>query len=77
MYKLWSDGKTEDSHVEIDASEVIYNLFEDVRVLNEDRKRLDWLADKDNKIGNIQLPTKCVEGNLSSLRDAIDDAMLL
>jgi hypothetical protein len=43
----------------------------------DDTRRLDWLADTRNTIGNVQLPTKCVEKNLSSLRDAIDSAMLL
>lgn len=41
----------------------------------QDGKRLDWLADKDNHIGNVTLPTECVERNLHSLRAAIDDAM--
>lgn len=40
-----------------------------------DTTRLDWLADVNNKIGNVQLPTACVENNLSSLRNAIDAAM--
>lgn len=41
----------------------------------QDSKRIDWLADKDNHIGNVMLPTECVERNLHSLRAAIDDAM--
>lgn len=41
----------------------------------QDSKRIDWLADKDNHIGNVTLPTECVERNLYSLRAAIDDAM--
>ena len=41
----------------------------------QDSKRIDWLADKTNAIGNVQLPTECVERNLYSLRAAIDDAM--
>ena len=41
----------------------------------QDGKRIDWLADKNNAIGNVQLPTECVERNLYSLRAAIDDAM--
>ena len=40
-----------------------------------DTARLDWLADPGNTIGNVQLPTECVERNLHSLRAAIDDAM--
>jgi len=65
------DGYNSDyAHTLLDA--VAY-----IRKLEEDKKRIDWLADKDNEIGNIQLPTECVESNLSSLRDAIDDAMIL
>ena len=41
----------------------------------QDSKRIDWLADKSNTIGNVHLPTECVERNLHSLRAAIDDAM--
>lgn len=40
-----------------------------------DKRRLDWLGDPNNPIGCVQLPTACVERNLHSLRDAIDDAM--
>jgi hypothetical protein len=42
-----------------------------------DKARLDWLADRENGIGNVQLPTMCVMNNLHSLRDAIDEAMRL
>ena len=42
-----------------------------------DMVRLDWLADRENEIGNVQLPTECVTRNLHSLRAAIDDAMNL
>lgn len=41
----------------------------------QDSKRLDWLADPGNTIGNVQLPTECVARNLHSLRAAIDEAM--
>lgn len=40
-----------------------------------DTVRLDWLADRDQHIGNVQLPAECVTCNLHSLRDAIDMAM--
>lgn len=43
----------------------------------EDAKRLDWLADPANTIGNVQLPTEAVTANLHSLRDAIDAAMAM
>lgn len=40
-----------------------------------DTVRLDWLADKNNNMGSVLLPTACVENHLDSLRDAIDEAM--
>jgi hypothetical protein len=43
--------------------------------LIKDKARLDWLADKNNYIGNVQLPHECVINNLGSMRGAIDDAM--
>ena len=43
----------------------------------EDARRLDWLADRDNPIGNVQLPSVCVMNNMHSLRAAIDEAMRL
>lgn len=45
--------------------------------LEKDKARLDWLADRDNVIGNVLLPREIVERNLGSLRDAIDEAMML
>lgn len=43
-----------------------------------DTKRMDWLADPDNKIGNVMLPQECVEaGLLDGLRGMIDEAMEL
>ena len=49
----------------------------ELKRLRLDEKRLDWLADKNNTIGNVQLPNICVTRNLHSLRAAIDDAMLM
>ena len=43
--------------------------------LEADKKRLDWLADPSNHIGNVQLPTEAVMANPHSLRAAIDAAM--
>lgn len=43
--------------------------------LRQDKERLDWLADPENSIGNVQLPIDCVKNNLHSLRGAIDEAM--
>ena len=42
-----------------------------------DTARLDWLADRHNHIGNVQLPREIVEANIDSLRGAIDAAMKL
>lgn len=49
-------------------------LLAELKELVSDRERLDWLADPDNTIGNVQLPLKCVTANVHSLRDAIDAA---
>lgn len=40
-----------------------------------DKRRLDWLADLNNTIGQVLLPTACVEANLHDMRAAIDAAM--
>lgn len=40
----------------------------------DDTRRLDWLADRDNHIGNVQLPNGAVMENLHSMRAAIDAA---
>lgn len=57
---------------------------EEIKLLQEtlasalaDTKRLDWLADRNNHIGTVALPEKCVHDHLDSLRDAIDAAMEL
>jgi hypothetical protein len=49
----------------------------EVGELRKDRERLDWLADRNNPIGNVQLPTVCVMNNMDSMRGAIDEAMRL
>lgn len=49
----------------------------ELQELLKDKARLDWLADVDNTIGNVLLPTDIVERNLGSLRDGIDEAMLI
>lgn len=46
-------------------------------VPHPDTVRLDWLADKHNKIGSVSLPRECVEKHLDNMRDAIDAAMQL
>ena len=45
--------------------------------LKRDALRIDWLASASNQIGNVQLPKEIVMGNIHSLRDAIDAAMLV
>lgn len=53
------------------------SLRAEIDRLRKDADRLDWLADPENTIGNVQLPRECVEQNLHSLRDAIDEARKL
>ena len=43
--------------------------------LRKDKLRLDWLADVNQTVGSVLLTTGIVERNLSSLRDALDEAM--
>lgn len=42
-----------------------------------DSARLDWLADRNNPIGQVLLPAACVEANLFDMRAAIDAAMAM
>ena len=42
---------------------------------NPDTVRLDFLADRNQHIANVQLPTECVVCNMHSMRAAIDHAM--
>jgi len=49
-----------------------------VEQLQKDKERLDWLADVNNTIANVMLPTKIVQENISGgLRGMIDAAMQL
>ncbi len=43
--------------------------------LLKDKARLDWLADPENAIGNVQLPVEAVLENVHCMRAAIDAAM--
>lgn len=72
----WTDGQTFHERSE-GWRPAVAVLAEEVRRLRRDEARLDWLADLDNTIGNVQLPFKCVEANVSSMRGAIDAAMAL
>ena len=58
-----------------DAEPELVGIDDLEHVPHPDTVRLDWLADPANKIGNVILPTECVEQHLDSLRDAIDAAM--
>lgn len=48
---------------------------EEIQHLRADARMLDWLADPENTIGNVELPMACVTANLHSLRGAIAMAM--
>lgn len=48
----------------------------EIEELRKDKARIDWLADVNQFIGNVQLPTDCVLQALD-LRQAIDMAMEL
>jgi hypothetical protein len=57
--------------------ELAIALEAEVQSLHRDKLRLDWLADSNNNIGNVELPRECVLRHIDSLRDAIDAAMEL
>ncbi|MCM2310311.1 MAG: hypothetical protein NDI84_02810 [Steroidobacteraceae bacterium] len=61
----------------IDPEDDAISLHPRLEAALQDAKRLDWLADPENTIGNVQLPTEAVTANLHSLRDAIDAAMAM
>ena len=67
-------------HYELEAIDDITTELRRLRAENEalrgDKELLDWLADPENEVGNVQLPTKCVLENMGSLRDAIRQAMI-
>ena len=65
---VFFDGNAVSSFYDADDFEI---------VPHPDTVRLDWLADKHNKIGSVLLPCECVEKHLDSTRDAIDAAMQL
>ena len=66
-----------DAELQQFLSDGIAELQQENNALLKDRARLDWLADVNNSIGNVLLPRDIVERNLSSLRDGIDEAMLI
>ena len=67
------DGVYQDKHTQ--ASWEAWQAAKDQA--QADTKRIDFLADKSQSVANVMLPTKIVERNLSSLRDAIDQAMMI
>ena len=78
--KLWGllkDIELAHDSDEADAinSDVLKFVSKIMQPLQKDKTRLDWLADKNNQLGNVQLPRGAVETNLDSLRHAIDATM--
>jgi hypothetical protein len=61
----------------LDLNEYVYTFAKAIIKLAEslDTKRIDWLASPNQNIGNVQLPSECVERNIHCLRSAIDEAM--
>lgn len=43
--------------------------------LARDARRLNWLEDPEQRLGEVLLPCACVEQNLDSMRAAIDAAI--
>ena len=75
-----ADGQRELIQAQFELARVcsddnITALLAKIDALQRDADRLNWLADKNNLVGNVQLPTSCVYQNLHSLRDAIDAAI--
>lgn len=62
-------------HFRCNYQDVIRKLQAECDHLRKDAARLDWLADPENQIGEVLLPTEVVEQNPHSMRDAIDAAM--
>lgn len=58
-------------------SDGIAELQQENAELRKDKARLDWMSGVNNTIVNVQLPRDIVERNLHSMRDAIDEAMLI
>ena len=58
-----------------ELTEQVQKLGRELHRHKLDTARLDWLADRENAIGNVQLPSECVLAHPESLRAAIDMAM--
>ena len=73
-YEPSKHAATSDTYTFTTNSLLIF--IEQIANRNKDTKRMDWLADRDNKIGNVMLPQECIEaGLLDGLRGMIDEAM--
>jgi hypothetical protein len=59
------------------SQDICRQAADEIERLIADEQRLDWLADRENKIGNVQLPRECIQVNMHSMRAAIDAAMAL
>ena len=70
-------GLAENENLPSLMRDTLRTAAEEIDALRADAVRMDWLADRENTIGNVQLPTMCVMNNMSSLRGAIDEAMRL
>lgn len=58
-----------------DLNKLIDELQTKLAKAQKDVERIDFLADKDQWIANVQMPREIVERNLNDLRNAIDEAM--
>lgn len=76
-YEPKSAQDAENGALMLEAMNRVSELEAENARLRKDAERLDWLADPDNWLGNVDLPTQCVMANLDSLRCAIDMAMKL
>ncbi|MDP3744440.1 MAG: hypothetical protein Q8Q76_08895 [Methylotenera sp.] len=60
----------------LEDAALLVKAEDELKELRKDRARLDWLASTEQIIGNVMLPTECVEKNLDGgLRGMIDCAM--
>lgn len=60
----------EDCGCRVESNEIGAGQAWNRRAPHPDAKRIDWLADPNQAIGNVTLPTAIVERNVDSLRAA-------
>lgn len=70
----WANTNRTEKPVPLYSQQTVDQLIAERDAAIADTRRIDWLADRDNTIGNVQLPAACV---MNSLRSAIDAAMRL